>query len=106
MAAMRRYSAAPGWLCPSAWVAEWAASLMTGSSLLLDQIDQGEDRDPHDVDEVPVEPGDLHVEAVSGRQLAHERHHVQAREPDHAHRHVRAVEAGEHEERRAEQVLL
>ena len=34
-------------------------SLMSPHSVLGNQVDGGEDEDPHDVDEVPVEAGDL-----------------------------------------------
>ena len=38
-------------------------------SLDRDQVDDGEDEDPHDVDEVPVQADDLDRLGVSRRQL-------------------------------------
>src|SRR3972149_846665 len=71
-----------------------------------DQVEQREDRDPDDVHEVPVEPGDLDLDRVGGGELPAERQHPQREKPDHTHRDVPAVEAGQHEESRAEEILL
>src|SRR3989338_9182072 len=78
-------------------------SFMGGSR---DQVDQGEDRDPHDVHEVPVEPGDLHLDRVGDAEPAAEVEDPEGEQPDHADRHVGAVEAGEDEEGGPEQVPL
>src|SRR5581483_3841609 len=40
----------------------WCSLVVVG-----DEVDDGEDDDPHDVDEVPVEPGDLDLEVLLGR---------------------------------------
>src|SRR4051794_9467171 len=82
-----------------------AASVWTARrSFLRDQIYRGEDHDPHHVDEVPVETGDLHRLGLLGRQPTLHRPRPQGQQPHDAHHDVRAVEAGEHEERRAEEV--
>src|SRR5437879_8558196 len=70
------------------------------------EIDEREDRDPHDVDEVPVEPRDLHLDRVDPPEPATQVEDQEREEPDHADRHVPPVEAGEHEEGRAEEVSL
>src|SRR2546425_5559570 len=86
--AIARYSLAPGCAC-SRGPGGCPCSAMWPP--LLDQIHQCEDRDPHHVDEVPVEAGDLDVQRLLLRDLAAHREREQGPEPDHAHRHVRAV---------------
>jgi hypothetical protein len=68
--------------------------------------DEREDDDPDDVDEVPVEPGELDGERVVGSELAACRRIDEREEDEDADADVRAVEAGEHEERGAEEVLV
>jgi hypothetical protein len=75
---------------------------MSGS--VLDEVDEREDRDPDDVDEVPIQRGDVDVDGVSGLEPALVVDREQRPEPDHASRHVCAVKAGECKERRPEQV--
>src|ERR1700741_3565969 len=41
--------------------------------LVGDQVHDGEDHDPHDVHEVPVQTGDLDLEVFLGRELAPQR---------------------------------
>src|SRR5262249_62194119 len=65
-----------------------------------------EDEDPHDVDEVPIETGDLDRFGVLGTQLALHRARVQREQPDDADRYVGAVQTGEHVERGTEEVRL
>src|SRR4051794_27661440 len=79
-------------------------SLMPASSVRRDQIDRGEDEDPHDVDEVPVEPGDLHGLRLLARQPSLHRAAPDEQQPDDSHRDVRAMQPRQHEERRAEHV--
>src|SRR5579862_5403265 len=66
-----------------------------------DEVDDREDDDPHDVDEVPVEAGDLDHLGPGLRDLAADRHAHQRQQHQDAERHVHAVEAGEDEERPA-----
>src|SRR5688572_16761180 len=63
-----------------------------------DQVDDREDHDPHDVDEVPVQTGDLHLEVLLGRELPPQRDADEGQEPEDPDRDVDAVEAGQHEE--------
>src|SRR5262249_35679719 len=74
------------------------------SSVLRDQVDRREDEDPHDVDEVPVQTGDLDALRIRLGQPALRGAAPQDQQPDDAHRHVRAVQPGEREERRPEHV--
>src|SRR5262249_43050290 len=48
---------------------------------LLDQIDQSEDCDPDDVDEVPVECGDVDQQCILGLQAAPDVDREQRKEP-------------------------
>src|SRR5258705_5704990 len=73
---------------------------------LLQQVDQREDRDPDDVDEVPVETADLHVEVVLRSDPPGEGADEQRPQPEYAHADVRAVEARQDVERAGEQVRL
>src|SRR5215212_5515238 len=73
-------------------------------SALPDEVDEGEDRDPDDVDKVPVERRDVYQERVPGAEPALDVDREQGDQPQDAGRHVCAVKAGEREERRAEQV--
>src|SRR4030095_7653609 len=101
------------------WAAEWAApapcvscaslpwgagSLCAMSGSLLDEVDERENRDPDDIDEVPVERGNVDVDRVSGPEAALVVDRQQCSEPDHAGGHVRAVETRQREERWAAQV--
>src|SRR5215470_9715900 len=74
--------------------------------LLRDQVDQGEDDDPDDVDEVPVEAADLDLERVPRVEPSPHRQPPHGQEPDDAARDVRAVEPGEHEEGGSEEIRL
>src|SRR5256885_2089448 len=70
------------------------------------QDDDGEDHDPHHVDEVPVETDQLDgLGSVLG-QLALGGDGEQRQQHEDADGHVGAVEPGEHEEAAAEQVLV
>src|SRR4051794_30197650 len=71
--------------------------VMVGASLVRNQVHDREDHDPHDVDEVPVQTGDLDGLGLLGGQLALQRPLVDRQEPEDADRDVRAVEAGHHE---------
>src|SRR5581483_8982857 len=111
MAAMTMYCDSLGWwpsatglsLCITSEV--WCA-LNSWSSLGGDEVDDREDHDPHDVDEVPVEAGDLDHLGLLLRQLAPQRQVPQRQQHHDAERDVHAVEPGEHEEARAEEVGL
>src|SRR6266436_9162151 len=92
------------------YVATLACSPCPGSDVVIgasgDQVDQREDRDPHDIDEVPVEARDLDLDRVGGGEPTAEREDREREQPDDAQRDVPAVEPGEDEEGRPEQVLL
>src|SRR5690242_7652421 len=90
--------------CPPPSARDAAAGGESAMSRLLgDQVDDGEDRDPDDVHEVPVAAGDppLGLGPAVGAAPPGERD--QDQEPDHAPADVCAVEAGKHEEARAEE---
>src|SRR5687768_18062664 len=80
------YRAGPGCECscgsrpsasgPCGWVA-WA--LMSRAS--LHQVDDGEDHDPDDVDEVPVERRHLEIEGLRRRELPADRRDEDGDEP-------------------------
>src|SRR5678815_910893 len=94
--------------CVSAW-APWlpspaAACVSAMSALLRDEVDDGEDRHPDDVDEVPVQARDLDLGVVARVEPAPLELPPEAREPDHAAADVGAVEPGEGEEGRAEEI--
>src|SRR5262245_39084734 len=83
-------------------VATVPSVLMTNRSV-GDQVDDGEDHDPDDVDEVPVQAGDLHPFGVALSHALLHRETPQRHQPDDAAGDVGAVQAREHEEARAEQ---
>src|SRR4051794_7038019 len=96
----------PGWACAAS--VSWVACVSTAvtSSSLFDQVDDGEDHDPNDVDEVPVQTGDLDGLGLFGRQLAAHRHGPQRDQHHDAERDVNAMEARHHEEARTEEVRM
>src|SRR5256885_15769843 len=101
------YWPSPGWAWPAPWtVSSWAvgAACVVIRQLLVDEVDDGEDDDPHHVDEVPVQTDDLDGLRTLGRQLSAQRHHVEADQHEDAYRHVHTVETGERVEGRALQV--
>src|SRR5579871_1093154 len=72
---------------------------------LLQEVDEGEDEDPDEIDEVPVEGGDLDLAVALRRVLAEEaarEDHAQVHDP---REHVHPVEPGEDEKGGAEEVL-
>src|SRR5947208_3114061 len=72
---------------------------------LPNDVDRGEEADPDDVDEVPVDARGLDREVAVRRELTAERS-VQADPDEHdAPGHVRAVEAGEGEEHAGEHAV-
>src|SRR5678809_476677 len=120
MSATHLYCFQVGWACAS-WAAACAApgapwlsgvpcplrgavSLCAMVGSLFDEVDEREDRDPDDVDEVPVQRRDVDVDCVTGLEPALVVDRQQRAKPDHPDGDVRAVEAGEREERRPEQV--
>src|SRR4051794_21207276 len=90
-----RSSAVPtSMLCSGSWVGSAVStSLMCVPPLMRDQVDDGEDHDPHHVDEVPVQTGDLDGLGVPLLQpaLGDEAPHRQ--QPHDADRDVEAVQA-------------
>src|SRR5262249_34321077 len=91
--------------CPLWWDASAAAAWGSAMWILLrDEVDDREDRNPDDVDEVPVQTRDLHFRVVAPVDLSAQRQHHDDGQPHHAERHVGPVEAGQHEERRPEQI--
>src|SRR3954453_6694653 len=76
---------------------DWTGSISCVSvSLTLasfrQQVDDGEDHDPHHVDEVPVQAGDLHPFGVALRDAALHRESPQRHQPHDADEHVGAVD--------------
>src|SRR3990172_801157 len=64
-----------------------------------DQIEQCEDEDPHQVDEVPVEPRELYS---GGGGLSRAHAESQSRKHDDPDEHVSSVKSGDEEEKVAE----
>src|SRR5215208_3671969 len=80
------------WCSP---IAVWSACDVCEVSCaieLLDEVDDGEDHDPDDVDEVPVQSRDIDDERVLGAESATHVDREERQQPQHAHGHVRAVE--------------
>src|SRR3954468_24288187 len=75
----------PPWRSWSVWSASWASS---------DEVDDGEQPDPHDVDEVPVVRHDDRGRGLSGGELAELGADQQEDEGDEPTDDVQAVEAG------------
>ena len=71
---------------------------------LLDQVYESENHDPHDVDEVPVQRGEIDDERIARSKSATVVDREERQQPEHAGRHVGAVKSGEREERRAEEI--
>src|SRR5581483_12131526 len=67
-----------------------------------DEVDESKDGHPHDVDEVPVEAGDLWADKVAAVKAPPQRAREAGEQPEHADEDVRAVEAGEDQEALAE----
>src|SRR5512135_3485193 len=82
------------WAGPRCLPSLWVVAL-TGPS--LDQVQQREEEDPDEVDEVPVEPGQLHRGRVPGPELAARGAQGHPAEHPHADEHVEPVQPG-HEE--------
>src|SRR5579859_6569685 len=66
-----------------------------------DHVDEGEQEQPHHVDEVPVPGGRLEAEVLLRREAAGQQPRQADRQEDRPNQHVEAVEAGRHEEGRA-----
>src|SRR3954452_20866942 len=94
-----RSSAVPGSSAGSSDAATEVSSLMFAAS--RDEVDDGEDHDPHDVDEVPVQTGDLDLLGMLHPDAVLHRHAPQRQQPDDPDRDVGPVEPGEDEEARA-----
>src|SRR3954469_16999769 len=91
--------------CPSAEsgrlvVLAWVSIV----SPLLEEVDESKDHDPDDVDEVPVQGGDVDEQRVFRGQPAPVIDRQQSHQPQHAGGDVRAVKAGQGEEGRAEEI--
>src|SRR4029077_21141736 len=108
--AIRMYwrSVAPWW--PSPYSLASRSSATTGGSWCSmviasrrDQVDEGEDHDPDDVDEVPVEADELDHLGLVPRHLVLADHADQRQQHDDADGDVDAVEAGQRVEARREQ---
>src|SRR6185437_1999009 len=69
-------------------------------------IDEGEEEQPHDVDEVPVPGGGFEAEVMVGREVAAHGANKADDQEDRADDDMRAVEAGRHEEGRAVDTAL
>src|SRR4051794_2518798 len=93
--------------CPSwtsePWTSEPWASVAVMAAMrprLLDQVDDGEDQDPHHVDEVPVEADDLDRLGPGMRYPTSDGHGNGYQQHQDADGHVDTVEARQGEERR------
>jgi ATP-binding cassette subfamily B protein RaxB len=62
-----------------------------------DPVDEHEQAEPHDVDEVPVPGNGFEAEVACRREMSLETAQPDDRQHDRADRHVKAVEAGQHE---------
>src|SRR5476651_2435774 len=71
---------------------------------LLDEVHEREDHDPDDVDEVPVQRGEVDVDRVLRPEPAPVIDREQGEKPDDAGSHVCAVKAGEGEEGAAKKI--
>src|SRR4029079_4012636 len=89
------------WPCSSAVV---TCEVMPEAS--LHQVNDGENDDPDHVHEVPVQRRHLEIDRVLGRQLLPERQHEHRDQPDHPDGDVGAVESGQGEKARPEDVAL
>src|SRR5262249_27470333 len=76
------------WKAPSSVV----SGLRTWPS---EDVDRRVDDDPHDVDEVPVDPGHLDAVVVLGREVPAERPDHDRQQQAQANEDVRAVQAGQ-----------
>src|SRR5438105_1559015 len=120
MMATLTYSRGPGWRASSgssATAAGRVCSGVSGTSTLTgprshpsltgrDEVDHGEDDDPDDVDEVPVQPHQLDRFALPDRKPSVQGHPVEREQHQDAARDVRPVEAGQGEEARGDDVRL
>src|SRR6267143_6249943 len=71
---------------------------------LLDEVNEREDHDPDDVDEVPVQRGEVDVDGVLRSEPTPVVDREQREKPQHAGGHVRPVKPGQSEEGAAEQI--
>src|SRR5687768_3719208 len=99
MARMLACQAAPATKWSRIGASPWPRATATGSP---DDVDRGEEADPHHVDEVPVDAGRFDGEVAVRAELSLQRTEQAQRDEDQATEHVRAVEAGEREERGGE----
>src|SRR5919204_2421078 len=82
---------------------EWCSAIMVPPRRTLDQVDKGKDHNPHQIDEMPVETGNLdRVVIIGGIRTAHASEQ-DAEQVDHTTRDVHPVEASNNEKGRAEQ---
>src|SRR5512137_933852 len=82
------------WAGPRCFPSPWVVAVTWGS---LDQVEQREEEDPDEVDEVPVEAGELDRRRVARAELAAGGPHRHPAQDAHADEHVEPVQAG-HEE--------
>src|SRR4030095_15609321 len=82
-----------------------AAMAMLPSARALQEIDEREDEDPDEIDEVPVETGDLDLRVVLRREPSRQADQQDDAQVNDATEDVHAVKAGQDEERGAEVVL-
>src|SRR5205085_7933105 len=77
--------------------AEWCSPFSDTTGVLLDQVEKRIEEDPDQIDEVPVEPGELDPEVVVRAVVAVHGAVEDDAEHRHSHQHVQPVQAG-HEE--------
>src|SRR5689334_7097952 len=94
--------------CPAAacavdsWASVRAASTCADMDRTLPEVEEREDEHPDEVDEVPVQAGDLDDLVTLALIVAAPDLERDDRQVDHPACHVQAVEPGDHEKARAE----
>src|SRR4029453_2635527 len=85
---------------------EASASLRRGVILPLEDVHRRVHDNPHYVDEVPVDPRNLHAAVLRGREMASEGANRREREDRQPHDHVSAVQPRQAVERGPERAVL
>src|SRR5689334_18492735 len=112
MVATFQYVDHVGCACSTSVVGAWSdASAESGTVAcvsivppLLDKVDESEDRDPDDVDEVPVQRADVDEQRIPRAEAASVVDCQHRHQPQHTGGNVGAVKSGQGEESRTEKV--